>query len=237
MQVFILLDRSGSMRENIGNFGRFEPIGRDAQTRWQAACKGINAYVRSLAGNDETAEAKVTLFVFDSPSVYGLGETGVDLVRVQPATKPVDFHPIGYDAIQPRGGTPLFDAIGEFVAYAELQARPEERVVLLIDTDGEENSSRRLNKLAAKEALDRCRARGWQVVMLGTDFENFHQASSVGNAYAQSLSSIGADGKAAAYNTVARETRSFMASGQCMSFTDEDRADAGGVVGPIPRAS
>lgn len=80
---------------------------------------------------------------------------------------------------QPRGGTPLFDAIGstitEMDAYlkgVEKALRPSS-VIIVIQTDGEENASREYTR---EKIVDLIRARekkGWNFVYLGADQDDY----------------------------------------------------------------
>ena len=54
-------------------------------------------------------------------------------------------------------------------------------------TDGEENSSTEMTKKSAKAALDRVRAKGWEVVFLGTEFSNFDDAEGVGQTSSRNM--------------------------------------------------
>src|SRR6202044_3378735 len=93
---------------------------------------------------------------------------------------------------EPRGMTPLNDAVGKIVALAD--AGNYDKVVIIIMTDEHENASRELTVQQAKSLLDKCRAKNWQVIFLGANFDNAHQATSYG---------------AAAHNTVQSSVRNL----------------------------
>jgi uncharacterized protein with von Willebrand factor type A (vWA) domain len=130
---YILLDRTGSM----------EPI-------WSEALSSVNAYADGLATLDggPRVDADITLAVFDAQDGFQFDvlRSGVDAERWRAVTS---------KEVSPRGMTPLYDAIGRIVTLAE-KDRPEKAVIVIM-TDGEENSSTELNKKAAKAALDRVR--------------------------------------------------------------------------------
>lgn len=195
MKAYVLLDRSMSMSQ-----------------RWKEAIGGINAYAKGLA----QTEADVTVIAFDD--FHGLQ---FDAIRKDAkATTWLDL--LGTEAF-PRGNTPLYDSIGRLVTMVE-SAAPE-KAVLIIVTDGEENSSRVMSKEAAKQALDRVRARNWQVVFLGVDFENFAQGAGLG-ATMDCMVSAKASNFNATMGAAARETRAYAATGMAFNFTDEDRKEA-----------
>ena len=58
------------------------------------------------------------------------------------ATPLADVKPLDDQAYTPGGNTALFDAVANMVRLADQAKQPDEKVVCLIITDGEENSSR-----------------------------------------------------------------------------------------------
>jgi len=150
---FILLDRSASMA-----------------SKWNEAVGGVNAYVKGLA--DNKIDTGVTLMTFDTISIDVIRD------RITPST----WKLVGTQECPPRASTPLNDAVGRIVALAEqgINGMPYEKVAIIIETDGEENSSRELTTSQAKALLDKCRQKGWAVVFLGADYDNVAQARSYG---------------------------------------------------------
>ena len=196
LNEYILLDRSGSM-----------------MGRWNEALSSINTYVEEAKGKVKT---KVTVATFDSQC--GLQ---FDVIRDRQSSK--KWEPLTSKDATPRGTTPLFDAIARIVALAE--EKNKEQTVIVVMTDGEENSSREVDRNAAKAALDRCRDKNWQVVFLGADFDAFNQAASVGTASAQTLSmSEGNYGSSMA--GLRQQTTAYADTGETVSFSDEDRKKA-----------
>jgi Mg-chelatase subunit ChlD len=131
----------------------------------------------------------------------------------------------------PRGGTPLFDAVGKLVNLAR-EDNPE-RSALVIVTDGQENASREQTKESSRALLDACRHRGWQVIFLGADFDNFSQARDLGNQYAQTMS-VASHNLAESMTSTASMRASYGATGQSMNYSEEDRKRAmkpGGGIG------
>src|ERR1700754_3626901 len=130
---YILLDRTGSM----------EPI-------WSEALSSVNAYANGLATLDggPRVDADIPLAAFDAQDrlQFDVLRSGVDAERWRKVTN---------DEVNPRGMTPLYDAIGKIVHLAE-KDRPEKAIIVIM-TDGEENSSQEMTKASAKAALDRIR--------------------------------------------------------------------------------
>ena len=192
---FILLDRSGSM-----------------SSLWDEALSSINSYVKKLA--DDKVDTGVTLATFD-------GDGGVlkfDIIRdrIIPST----WHPVSSSDATPRGMTPLSDATGKIVNLAE--AGNYDKVAIIIMTDGHENASKELTVAQAKAALDRCRAKNWQVIFLGTDFDNAQQAASYGNA-AFATTSVAKRNLRAATASMAQSRMAYAATGAAMGFSEEEK--------------
>jgi hypothetical protein len=163
LHSYILLDRTGSM----------EPI-------WSEALSSVNAYADGLATLDggPRVDADITLAVFDAQDglQFDVLRDNIDAQRWRKVTD---------KEVSPRGMTPLYDAIGRIVSLAE-KDHPEKAVIVIM-TDGEENSSTEMDKKAAKAALDRVRKKGWEVVFLGTEFSNFNDAEGVGQSQSRNM--------------------------------------------------
>lgn len=210
---FILLDRSGSM-----------------SSLWGEALSSVNSYVKNLA--DQNVDTGVTVAIFDQDE----GRTKFEVIRNR--ITPQTFKPLSPegDKIFPRGMTPLNDAVGQIVRLANagpgISLPGYDKVAIIIMTDGQENASVEYSVAAAKSLLDQCRAKGWQVIFLGANFDNASQASSYGNS-ARMTASV-APGKMVRSAGLMANTRArYGVSGQSMDFTDEDKADlAAGVADP-----
>lgn len=196
---FILLDRSGSMI-NL----------------WDEALNSINTYARKLA--DEKVDTGITICTFDKATMHGPDPILFELIRdrITPGT----IRPLTKDEMMPRGFTPLNDAVGKIVTMA--RAGNYNRVAIIIMTDGLENCSRELSTDAAKALLDSCRARGWQVIFLGANFDNAAQAASYGNA-AHATVQVARTQMDSATAMMGNMRAAYGVSGQSMSFSDEDK--------------
>lgn len=218
--IYILLDRSGSMA-----------------SRWAPTLKTINDYVGGLA--KDAPDSEVVLLAFDSNysavPTYGGGrrvmaDLGIgrpehrkpptmvvtDIIR--PRMRVTGWLPLRTTDCEPRGGTPLYDAIGEAVSL--IRDDHNSRGVLVIMTDGEENSSQTVTQHGAKEMLDGVRARGWQVIQLGVEWDAYQQAAGYGTMHSQTVNTSAramASGETA--SVLRRHTASYAASGQSMSFS------------------
>jgi hypothetical protein len=199
---YILLDRTGSM----------EPI-------WSEALSSVNAYADGLATLDggPRVDADITLAVFDAQDGFQFDvlRSGVDAER---------WRDVSNNEVSPRGMTPLYDAIGRIVTLAE-KDRPEKAVIVIM-TDGEENSSTELDKKAAKAALDRVRKKGWEVVFLGTEFSNFNDAEGVGQTQSRNMA-VDKDQLSDSMRRLSEKSKAY-ASGAAptVEWNAEDRAAA-----------
>jgi hypothetical protein len=192
---FILLDRSGSM-----------------QSLWTEALSSVNAYVKRLA--DDKVDTGVTLATFDTNN--GAFDFTVIRDRIIPST----WHAVTDKDATPRGMTPLNDATGKIVNLAE--AGNYDKVAIIIMTDGHENASREMTVEQAKAALDRCRAKNWQVIFLGADFDNATQAASYGNIAAATLQAAPRNLARAMEVTAASRAR-YAESAAPMRYTDAEK--------------
>ncbi len=201
MQAYILLDRSGSM-----------------QSLWVEALSSVNAFAKELANKTDgpAVDSHVTLAVFDSQE----GLKFDVLRRKQPA---LHWETVTDKEASPRGMTPLLDAMVRIIALAE--ADNPDKAVIVVMTDGEENASQEVKREGVKVALDRAKARGWEVVFLGANFDNISDASSVGVQYGQQMAmSVGTMDRSLA--SLARKSRAYAAAAPGaapIEFNEQDR--------------
>ena len=143
--IGVILDRSGSMSSLVA-----DTIG------------GFNTFLadqKALPG-----DADLTLVLFDNE--YLVVHDGIKLADVP------DLDRMTY---VPRGGTALRDAIGRTinVMRADLSAKPDAekpgKVILLIITDGEENSSKEYSADQIHKMLGEVQAQGWEVTYFGAN--------------------------------------------------------------------
>lgn len=150
--INILLDRSGSME----NSQKKDHIG------------GMRSFVNDQKGKGDT---KFTLVQFDSADPFELVYDGVDIESVN--TNNID--------LIPRGGTPLLDAVGRTVAHIQDRVKNETdtQVVLMIISDGGENSSKEWTKAKVQEAI-KSKENDWKILYLGTNVDAYSEAYNLG---------------------------------------------------------
>jgi hypothetical protein len=153
VHVQIVLDRSGSM-------GSIAAATVDA-------VNGFLAKQRAHPGM-----ARISLADFDSQEPF---RTLIDAV---PVAEVLD---LTADDYQPRGGTPLFDAIGRAVERCDTRSvdHPDEDQVLVILTDGLENASTDFDGPTISTLLDARQESGWAVLFLGANQDSFTTGDSL----------------------------------------------------------
>ena len=202
---YILLDRTGSM-----------------SGIWDEALTSVNTYAKEVSttetGETDDLKTSVTLAVFDA-------QDGLQFDVLRSSVGKGQWSDVTNDEANPRGMTPLFDAIGQIVSLAEKDS--PEKAVIVVMTDGRENSSRELTKDGAKAALDRVRNKGWEVVFLGAEFASFDDAESLGNSGMKNMA-VSAGRMQETMSSLAKKSRSYGKGEDAeIVFDEADRAASG----------
>jgi Mg-chelatase subunit ChlD len=208
-QISIVLDRSGSME-----------IVRDA------TISGFNEFIdgqRAVPG-----EAQISLVQFDTEDAY---EVLYEAKRIRDVPK------MTVETYVPRGGTPLHDAIGRTIdglgaklAKTSEAERPG-KVVIVIMTDGLENSSREYSSARIAEMIKHQReVYKWEFVFLGANQDAILTGEKLNILGRSSLTyaatAAGAGNALRAASRSLGRYRTNVADGA--SFTQEDREKANG---------
>lgn len=201
MQAYILLDRSGSM-----------------QSLWTEALSSVNAYAKELANKKDgpAVDSHITLAVFDEQA----GLQFDVLRRKQPA---LHWEKVTDNDASPRGMTPLLDALIRIIALAD--ADKPDKAVIVVMTDGMENASKEVTRDGVKAALERVKAKGWEVIFLGANFDNIADASAVG-VVADKQMAMSAGTMGASMERLAKKARAYGAAAPGaapIEFNREDR--------------
>ena len=198
--ITVILDKSGSMEAR-----RTDAIG------------GFNALVDDQ--KVQPGAATLSLVQFD---------TAYDVSFTQKA--PVDVPALTMETYRPSGGTALLDAMGKTIDATgqRLAAMPPEsrpgKVIVVVITDGEENSSREYTYPRVSEMI--CHQRDvykWEFMFVGTNQDAIANAAMIG-IDAKNALTYGTSGHAtrAAYGVVA-ESLSARRAGQSGEFTEHAR--------------
>ena len=198
VHVAILLDRSGSMMAN-----KLETIDAFNQyvTKMQAKYKG-----------------RFTVTQFDSQ--------GIDTPQANVKLKEAKL--LTETSYQPRGGTPLLDAIGKTVNAMDTEGY--DNVVFVILTDGHENASQEYTRADIKALLEERDRRGWQVVYLGANQDAFAEGAKIGIDQGKTINYTGVHVQSAAKGLFAG-TQRYMSRADKLDtsdadFTNEEREEA-----------
>lgn len=153
--VNVILDRSGSM-----------------QSRRDATISGYNEYINGLRSDKDTVYG-VSLTQFDQ---YGVGAA----LTVSYIDRPLaDVPDLTAETYEPRGNTPLYDAIGETIRRVGPTANGR-AVITVIITDGEENASTEFDKDKIKALIAEKEKEGWTFVFLGCNIDAYAAGGSMG---------------------------------------------------------
>lgn len=197
LTIHVVLDRSGSM-----NCIRTETIG------------AFNGYVEKV--RKDSPDSVVSLTLFDKLDGAANVDTIIDakpIKEVQPLTEK-DF--------EPRGWTPLYDAIGKVVAKLD-EAKGKNKVLVIL-TDGHENASTEFTRDAIKKLLDdRQEKKDWLVIYLGANQDAFAVGAGIGIAVANSMNYDTKNIGVALAGSAASTMRYASGGRAAAAFTEEER--------------
>lgn len=205
-ELVVILDRSGSMASAASDH-----IG------------GLKTFVRDQ--QNLTEEAYLTFIQFDSVNPCEVVFDHVPIAQVD--LKKIE--------LVPRGATPLLDALGRGVAFADKYMSGDRIVIFMVVTDGEENSSIEWTKERIKRLIADKESIGWKFLYLGANVDAFVEATRIGisvqTAANYSNTRIGIQSMYAGTSRNVREVRTASAANvpysdalQSLTYTDEQRA-------------
>ena len=134
----------------------------------------------------------------------------------------------------PRGGTPLYDSVGKTIEHANSLAKKGDKVMLMIDTDGEENMSREFNQDNIKKLVEDKKEEGWAFLFMSSGLDVRHaRVTSHNMASAIGINAVQNAGYAARRNhvhnastqTMAYFTSSVMPTSVDFGEDSDDEAD------------
>jgi hypothetical protein len=162
--------------------------------------EGFNAYIAGL-GKEDQVNYLFSLTLFDTQVAYR--HVAIPL----PDVKKLDSR-----SYQPGGNTALNDAIGITVRKVEADQPKVDKVVTVIMTDGEENSSREWTHDAVRGLIEQKETEGsWTFVFLGAGLDAWHQGRSYG-VQAANVAQYRADQYPAAFAAMAFSTNALSSS-------------------------
>lgn len=188
--INVIIDQSGSMAgltsDTIGGFNKFLSDQKDVP-----------------------GEALFTLCTFNT-----------DYRLVYDCVKLADVPALDDKIYRPGGGTALLDAMGATIETVgqKLNSMPEEdrpsKVLFLIMTDGEENSSRRFSAAQIKEMVSHQTEKyNWNFIFMGANIDAFTAGDSLGVATQNTLGySATSAGTARLYSAISDSTTRYRGS-------------------------
>jgi hypothetical protein len=136
-------------------------------TKVQDVIGGFNLYLDELA-KEQAVDYGFSLTLFDT--VVEMKYKGVPLASVAK---------LDGSSYRPSGNTALFDAVGNTVQTVSTDGF--DKIITVIMTDGEENSSREWTLQAVRELIKSKEDAGnWTFVFLGANLDAFEQGTSLG---------------------------------------------------------
>ena len=159
VKIWFLLDRSGSMEGLAGDV-----VG------------GFNQFVADQA--EKPGKARLTAVQFDGGDPF---EVIVDAKRIS------QVPPLTSEVYQPRGVTPLYDAVGKLIGSADeriIQRKeknwPEEDQLVIVFTDGLENASRKFGRRKVFDLITDRMDAGWTFVFMGANQDSYAEGHKIG---------------------------------------------------------
>lgn len=198
--ITIILDRSGSMASI-----KDDTIG------------GFNSFIdeqKRVEGGDEVV---VSLIQFDTK--YEVNYLGVPIGKVEPLTNAT---------FVPRGWTALYDAMGRGIVEASERVGKDDKVMIIVITDGRENRSQEFDQATIKKLVERhMDEKAWQFVFLGANQDAVLEASRIGVPRGSTMSYAASPiGTQSAYDSLSRSVATSRLQNEAVAFSDEDRASA-----------
>jgi hypothetical protein len=135
------------------------------------------------------------------------------------------------DNYQPSGGTPLLDAVGAAIMATDEVVRQEggTKVIVVIQTDGQENSSIKYSLSAIKVLIEERQARNWQFVFIGAGINAFADAAKMGINTGSTMSyQASSAGTGSTFRSTGANTKAFVyGSAATMNYSAGQSVDAG----------
>ena len=204
VHYIMIVDRSGSMR----------PIRKDSEG-------GIRAFIDKQLEGVDGSKRTVSFYQFDTEHDQ--------LYDFDPLEKAKNYE------LNPRGGTALLDACGFAISQVggKLAAMPEDKrpgyVMVVIVTDGGENSSTEYTRAQVKDMIEHQQSKyNWKFTYIGANQDAFAEAGSIGIISPSVLSWLGTgrsmnSAYAAAGAAVSMGT---VSTNSVITYTTEQREDA-----------
>lgn len=196
--IWYLLDRSGSMN-SIAEF----------------VVQGFDEFVAEQ--RKEQGRATMTLVQFDGEDVHDVLIDAEPLDRVRSIA----------GRFEPRGMTPLYDAIAAMLDRAEAHlersgGHPADQLVVIM-TDGLENASQHCTRTEIFRRIARLRKAGWTFVFAGANQDSYETGSSLGMAAGSTTNfTASPTGVLATHRGLTRSVRDWRSKPRAARIADAD---------------
>jgi len=127
---------------------------------------GFNSFISQQKQN-QYDKAYLSLYLFDHEYITHYSNKFIN-----------DVNNLDNTSYIPRGQTALYDAIGKTIT--NLTHTNNESIVIVILTDGYENSSNEFSQSKIKELIEEKKKLGWEFIFLGANQDAILSASSIG---------------------------------------------------------
>ena len=177
----------------------------------EQTCKGFNKFKEEQAS--QPGNAYMTLSVFDTSSKVRYSGTDMKLIdNLGTKTNPYN----------PSGGTALYDAVDDTITEVENWLHSNTtfkgQVLVVILTDGGENSSRRVQLKALNDRIaDKKENHGWEFIFMGSGGAAWTEGANLKTD--ATLAYAGNANTYAAYTTMTSSVSASRATGQTVSQT------------------
>ena len=188
----MLLDRSTSMTRHR-----------------QAVVDTFNEYTGQL--KNSVKRCWLTLFTFAGAHRFGTDVGRLKLEKVFENRKLKECYPLTTSQYRPDGWTPLFDAIGDLIDRTKKRLPKDAKVLFVIHTDGQENTSKKYNQETIKRKIAKIeKKRGWTFVYLGEGAEAWNAGYDFG---IDNVANFSSSLRGAAMTNLAAATTTYAAQG------------------------
>ena len=179
---------------------------------WQDTITGFNFYINQL--REEVPGAKITFATFVA-----------DKVKVRGDDKPIDeVLPLNTKSYTPYGSTPLVDSVMRIISLVEQRVlvEPSLKPIIVVQTDGQENSSKSYTMAQLCKVIKEKRAEGWRFILITCGYNPSTLCENMGIDPAAAVES-GRGKTKEAFKTTARLTTMSVKTGEEVVFSLEDK--------------
>jgi len=220
--ITIVLDGSGSMNSIT-----------------DATLEGYNEFIHKQ--REEDGKVLVSLVIFDSTwetnsegHTYFGGNQKLRMIRPYTALDLDEVPELTREVYEAHGGTPLRDAIGRSIGFTDdihqrIHKDDEPDTLMVIITDGGENTSQDFGAGLIKEMIKSREDDGWTFIYMGANQDSWSETQNLGFNQGNVMNYVAHDIKEGAFAKVAASTATY----RSMSSS----AKAGGLVGTYTTTS